>query len=68
MVLSSSCYNICFYIQGIEAARVLESEGIQTHLTFVYRHVTTNSYSPSDCMDIHSDLALVKEVLFLFPS
>jgi transaldolase len=25
--------------QGIEASRLLESEGIQTHLTFVYRYV-----------------------------
>uniref|UniRef100_A0A453RXK5 Transaldolase n=1 Tax=Aegilops tauschii subsp. strangulata TaxID=200361 RepID=A0A453RXK5_AEGTS len=25
--------------QGIEASRLLESEGTQTHLTFVYRHV-----------------------------
>lgn len=24
-------------VQGIEASRLLESEGIQTHLTFVYR-------------------------------
>ncbi|KAL9249362.1 Transaldolase-like protein [Drosera capensis] len=30
--------------QGIEAARVLESEGIQTHLTFVYRHVATSYF------------------------
>lgn len=26
-------------IQGIEASRLLESEGIQTHLTFVYRYM-----------------------------
>lgn len=26
-----------FSVQGIEASRLLESEGIQTHLTFVYR-------------------------------
>ncbi|PPR80800.1 hypothetical protein GOBAR_AA39911 [Gossypium barbadense] len=29
--------------QGIEASRLLESEGIQTHLTFVYRYMITRT-------------------------
>ena len=31
-------HNLLTFIQGIEASRLLESEGIQTHLTFVYRY------------------------------
>lgn len=39
-VLKHKSLNDSWYvIQGIEASRLLESEGIQTHLTFVYRYV-----------------------------
>ncbi|PHT86820.1 hypothetical protein T459_08926 [Capsicum annuum] len=30
--------------QGIEASRILEAEGIQTHLTFVYRYYSGLPY------------------------
>ncbi|XP_028069472.1 uncharacterized protein LOC114271998 [Camellia sinensis] len=35
--LFNKACNVWVSTQGIEASRVLESEGIQTHLTFVYR-------------------------------
>lgn len=33
------CHQLVYNHQGIEASRLLESEGTQTHLTFVYRYV-----------------------------
>lgn len=35
-----------FLLKGIEASRLLESEGIQTHLTFVYRFSYLLHYLP----------------------
>ena len=35
--------NVLVSTQGIEASRVMESEGIQTHMTFVYRWIVVEA-------------------------
>ena len=74
------CHQLA-YNQGIEASRLLESEGTQTHLTFVYRYIVvlcliwlTIFLVVRTCMDVFPIFSFnIKQCcaawkLFLFPN